>query len=307
MNECTMFFHDMEDLRERRLDDEKQKALFAHLTSCASCRDLLDFHEDLSAAGREFDGPSEQAFKGVRKSVMNEISSDTNVHRAEVVAIRRPFFRRPQLLAVAASVLVLLAGFVLGRMVDQNTVSESDLLIAALENSAAQNLRLQDVEDSPTLISNVAFRPLDGGRVALAFDVAQHLEVQRDEDDPLVNEVLVHAMLDQSSLGSRLKAISFAGTASNAKVQEALIFAMVNDPDLPVRLRSLEILCKGPMSERVEEGLFQVLQHDDSMQMRLLAVEFLAQRDPSHQRLLQGLRGETDIDPALSTALYNIN
>ncbi len=307
MNECTSFFHDMEDLRERRLDDEKQQALFAHLTQCASCRDLLDFHEDLTAAGREFDGPHEQAFVAVRQRVMNEIRGGTNVHSAEVVVIRRPFFGRPQLLAAAASLLVLLAGFALGRIVDHDSVSESDLLIAALENSAVQNLRLQDVENSPTLISNVAFRPLDGGQIALAFDVAQHLEVQRDENDPLVNEVLVHAMLDQSSLGSRLKAVSFAGTASNAKVQEALIFAMVDDPDLPVRLRALEILSKGPFGGRVEEGLFHVLQHDDSMQMRLLAVELLAQSEPSHQRLLKGLGGESAVNPALAEALLNIN
>jgi hypothetical protein len=306
MDECTPFFNQMADLRDRRLGDEEQQALFAHLAHCGSCRELLDFHDDLTAAGG-FAGPSEEALAAVRRRVIDEISGGTISHRAEVVALRLPLWRRPQILAAAASVLVLLAGFTLGRGIDRGSVSESDLLIAALESSATQNLRLQDVEDSQTLISNVVVRPLGGGQVALAFDVAQHLEVQRDEDDPLVNEVLVYAMLDQSSLGSRLKAVSLASRASNGKVQEALIFAMVSDPDLPVRLRALEILTKAPFGDAAEEGLFQVLQHDDSMQMRLLAVELLAQRETSRQRLLEGMSGDdSTLDAALTEAMRQI-
>ncbi|MCP4902023.1 MAG: hypothetical protein GY906_34085 [bacterium] len=308
MDECTPFFNQMADLRERLLDDEEQKALFAHLAHCAICRDLLEFHEDLSGAGTEFDGPSDEALAAVRRGVIAEIGRDSTTHRPTVVAMPRPFWRRPQVLAAAASVLVLLSGVTLGRLIGGRPVSESDLLIAALENSATQNLRLQDVENSSTLISNVAVRPLDDGRVALAFDVARHLEIQRYENDPLVNEVLVHAMLDQTSLGSRLKAVSLASTASNGKVQEALIFAMINDPDLPVRLRALEILTTSPFGDAVEDGLFHVLQRDDSMQMRLLAVELLAQRGSSQERLLEEMgAGDGTFEPALTEAMLQIN
>jgi len=306
MDECTPFFNLMADLRERRLGDEEQQALFAHLAHCATCRDLLDFHDDLSAVGLEFSEPSDEALAAVRRSVIDEIGSGSSSRQPRVIP--HALWRRSSVLAAAASVLVLLAGFTLGRMIDVGSPSESDLLIAALENDAVRNLRLRDVENSATLISNVAVRPLDGGQVALAFDVARHLEVQRDENDPLVNEVLVHAMLDQSSLGSRLKAVSLASATSNSKVQEALVFAMVNDPDLPVRLRALEILTSSPFSSAVEEGLFHVLQHDPSMQMRLLVVERLAQRETSHQRLLERLReGDSTFGPALTEAMMQIN
>ena len=205
MDECTPFFSRMVDLRNRRLSDHEQEELFAHLAHCDSCRELLEFHEDMTAAAGDFVETSEDALEAVRRRVIDTIGGDPIRHREEVVVPMRPFWRRPQLLAAAASMLVLLTGFVAGRVIDRGTKYETDLFIAALENRAARNTRFQDVEDSPTLISNVAVRPLGGGRVALAFDVAQHLEVQRNNDDPLVNEVLVHAMLDQSSLGSRLK------------------------------------------------------------------------------------------------------
>ena len=306
MDECTPFFSRMLDLRNRRLGDEEQEALFAHLAHCGSCRELLEFHEDLTDAGDEFAEPTDDALAAVRRRVIDTISGEAIQHRREVVCFRQPFWRRQRFLAAAASVLVLLTGFAIGRGVGRGTVPGTDVFIAALESSAAHNIRLQDVEDSPTLISNVAVRPLGGGRVALAFDVAQHLEIQRDENDPLVNEVLVHAMLDQSSLGSRLKAVSMASMASNGKVKEALLFAMVNDPDLPVRLRALEALTGAPFGETIEEGLFRVLQHDDSMQMRLLAVELLAQREASRQRLLEGMGSdEVPFDPALTEAIHH--
>jgi hypothetical protein len=308
MDECTPFFSRMVDLRNRRLSDHEQEELFAHLAHCGSCRELLEFHEDLTAAGDEFAEPSDDALAAVRRRVIDTISGEAIPHRREVVGFRRPFWRRSRFLAAAASVLILFTGIAIGRGIGRATVPETEVLIAALESRAANNLRLQDVEDSPTLISNVAVRPLGGGRVALAFDVAQHLEIQRNLDDPLVNEVLVHAMLDQSSLGSRLKAVSMASTASNGKVQEALIFAMVNDPDLPVRLRALEALTETSFDETIEEGLFHVLQHDDSMQMRLLAVEVLAQSDVSRQRLFEGMgRDDVPFDPALTEAILHTN
>jgi len=306
MDECTPFFGRMVDLRNRRLSDHEQEELFAHLAHCGSCRELLEFHEDLTAAGGEFVEPSEDALAAVRRRVIDTISGEASPQRREVVVLRRPLWRRPRFLAAAASVLILLTGIAIGRGIGRGPAAETDVLIAALESRAAHNLRLQDVEDSPTLISNVAVRPLGGGRVALAFDVAQHLEIQRDENDPLVNEVLVHAMLDQSSLGPRLKAVSMASTATNGKVKEALVFAMVNDPDLPVRLRALDALTGAPYGDTIEEGLFRVLQHDDAMQMRLLAVEFLAQREVTRQRLLDGMGSdEVPFDPALTEAIHH--
>lgn len=154
------------------------------------------------------------------------------------------------------------------------------------------------------MISNVAVRSVGEGRVAMSFDVVRHLEIERAVSDPLVNEVLVHAILDQSSMGSRLKAVSMAASADNGKVEEALVFSMLDDPDLPVRMRALEILAEGPISDSVEQGLMKVLRHDESMQMRLLAIEVLANGGASGQRVLEDFL-ETDeaVEPAIAARL----
>ena len=304
MDDCTRFFNQIADLRLRQLEDEDQTELFAHLATCGDCRDLMRFHEDLASAGGEFGEVDSEALAGVRRRVLDEIRSTEVV----VAAVAKPaaFWAvgRSRLLAAAAAAVLAIGGFAAGRMVAGANPTGGDLLVATLEDGAQDHRRLRDVEDSPNIISNVTVRAVGEGRVAMSFDVGRHLEIERPVSDPLVNEVLVHAILDQSSMGSRLKAVSMASRADNGKVEEALVFSMLDDPDLPVRMRALEILAERPIRDSVEQGLMKVLRHDESMQMRLLAIEVLASGDPGGQRVLETFL-ETDeaVEPAIAERL----
>ena len=304
MDDCNRFFNQIADLRLQNLDDEEQTELFAHLATCKDCRDLMQFHEDLTMAGDEFGEVDAEALAGVRGRVLDEIRSTEGA----VAAVAKPaaFWAvgRNQLLAAAAAVVMAIGGFAAGQMVAGASPTGGDLLLATLEDGAQDHRRLRDVEDSPNIISNVAVRSVGEGRLAMSFDVARHVEIERPVNDPLVNEVLVHAILDQSSMGSRLKAVSMAARAENGKVEEALVFSMLDDPDLPVRMRALEILAGRPINESVELGLMKVLRHDESMQMRLLAIEVLASGDASGQRVLEDFL-ETDeaVEPAIAERL----
>jgi len=302
MDDCSRFFNQIADLRLRQLEDEDQTELFSHLATCRECRDLMQFHEDLAGAGGEFGVVNTEELDAVRGRVMAEIRS------TEVAAVAKPaaFWAvgRSRVLAAAAAAVLVIGGFAAGRMVAGVNSSDRDLLVATLEVGAQDHRRLRDVEDSPNIISNVAVRSVGEGRVAMSFDVARHLEIERPVDDPLVNEVLVHAILDQSSMGSRLKAVSMAARAENGKVEEALVFSMLDDPDLPVRMRALEILAERPIGDGVKQGLMRVLRHDESMQMRLLAIEVLAHGDAGGRRVLEDFL-ETDeaVEPAIAERL----
>ena len=304
MDDCTRFFNQIADLRLRNLEDEDQTELFAHLATCPDCRDLMRFHEDLTRAGDEFGEVDSEALAGVRQRVLDEIRSTKEV--AAAVAKPAAFWSagRNRMLAAAAVAVVAFGGFAAGRMAAGVNPTGGDLLVATLEDGAQDHRRLRDVEDSPNIISNVAVRSVGEGRLAMSFDVARHIEIERPVNDPLVNEVLVYAILDQSSIGSRLKAVSMAAGAENGKVEEALVFSMLDDPDLPVRMRALEILADRPISDGVEQGLMKVLRHDESMQMRLLAIEVLAHGDPGGRRVLEDFL-ETDeaVEPAIAERL----
>jgi anti-sigma factor RsiW len=304
MDDCSRFFNQIVDLRFRQLEDDEQTELFAHLATCRECRELMHFHEDLAMAAEEFGEVDDEALAAVRGRVMDEIRSAGAAAGSIVKPVASWSPGRSRLVAAAAAAVLVIGGFAAGRVVSGEKATGGDLLVATLEEGAQDHRRLRDVEDSPNIISNVAVRSVGEGRVAMSFDVARHLEIERPVDDPLVNEVLVHAILDQTSMGSRLKAVSMAGLAENAKVGEALVFSMLNDPDLPVRMRALEVLAEGPMSEGVVKGLMQVLRHDESMQMRLLAIEVLASGGAGGQRVLEDF-SETDeaVEPAIAERL----
>jgi len=304
MDDCTRFFNEITDLRLQKLSDEDQKDLFAHLAICLDCRDLMQFHEDLASTAGEFADVDSEALDGVRMRVLDEIRSTEGA----MAAVSKPSnFRavsRNRLLAAAAAMVMALGGFAAGRMAADIDTAGADLLVATLDDGAQDHRRLRDVEDSPNIISNVAVRSVGEGRLAMSFDVARHIEIERPVNDPLVSEVLVHAILDQSSMGSRLKAVSMAARSGNGKIEEALVFSMLDDSDLPVRIRALEILACRPISDSVEQGLMKVLRHDESMQMRLLAIEVLAKGDPGGQRVLEDFL-ETDeaVEPAIAERL----
>jgi hypothetical protein len=304
MDTCTKFFNLIADLRLGSLDDTEQTELFAHLAACRECRELMRFHEDLDVVGDDFSEVGAEALAGMRGRVLEEIRSDGTAEApaGRFAAVGAP--RRFQQLAAAAAVVLAVGAFVAGRTTARPQPVNGDFLVATLESNAQQHQRLRDVENSPNLISNVAVRRLDGGQVAMSFDVARHLEIIRPIEDPLVNEVLVHAILDQSSMGSRLKAVSMAAAADNGKVEEALVFSMLEDPELPVRLRALEILADCPVSPVVQQGLMRVLRHDQSMQMRLLAIEILGNGGPGGRQILRGFVATDEaVEPAIAERL----
>jgi hypothetical protein len=304
MDDCTKYFDRMADLRLGSLDDDDQAGLFAHLAECSDCREMMRFHDDLAGAANEFSEAGAEALAGVRGRVLDEIRGEAALQGRVANRSMAWTMQRSRALAAAAAVVLAIGGFAVGRMAAGPAGADGGQLVVGLESSALNHHRLRDVEDSPDIISNVSVRRAGDGLVAMSFDVSRHLEVVRSIDDPLVNEVLVHAILDQSSLGSRLKAVSMAAGARNDKVEEALIFSMLEDPELPVRMRALEILSERPASEMVSGGLMQVLRHDDSMQMRLLAIEVLAEGSPDGRQVLEDfIQTDESVEPAIAERL----
>ncbi len=69
-----------------------------------------------------------------------------------------------------------------------------------------------------------------------------HVSVVEPMGSELTREVIVHAILDRSSTGGRLSALSYAGASVEPKVREATVLSMRSDPNLAFRLKALELL-----------------------------------------------------------------
>jgi len=277
MKECERFegmiqAYLADELSEAEADDLRQ-----HCRRCNECGEVLELHTDLTEWGRELAKDDSVDFTSMRAAVMRRIASTTDRMERPRRWRRpsRPFVLRP-VPALGAALLILVAGAVVGRSLFAPPPMETERILREMSEEAATNRRLADVEDSPYIYSNVSFQKLADDRIAIGFDVTTHVEAVEPVSAPLVKEVLVHALLNPSPLGARLRAISYAEGMMEPKIRDALIFSMHHDEALAVRLKALSMLGEYPMDEETRSAVLETLREDEAVQMRLLALDTLA-------------------------------
>ena len=305
MSECDRFEHVIQAHISGDATSAEWDALIEHCKACANCRQLLALHAELNDLGAEFVELEEAELDLVRTRVLNRVAQRR--HRQQRSDWRSWLPASPlhrPLTAGALAVLVFVSGALIGGMARRAARPEVPPLLSEINDEAASNRRLADVENSPYTYSNVSFRRIDDERVALAFDVTTHVQAVEPVHSELVKDVLVHSLLNPSHTGSRLKAISYAAELMDPKVRDALIFAMRHDENLAVRQKALTILAQHPGDGAVEAAVLLTLKEDRSVQMRLLALDYLANRHVDHDLLRRTVQeADSEADAALLVRL----
>jgi hypothetical protein len=312
VSDCGSFEPTLSAYVAGEIDETELGPLLAHCRSCESCRRVLELHRDLSDLGARADRPDESAFAAMRARVLDEAGARRRAGRGLA------WWRSPVQLPLRAAALTAAAGlvFVLGVFSDRLLTERvapaegngtTQRLLSAMSAEAASNRTLGDVEDSRFTYSNVTLRRLGEGRVSLDFDVTTHVRLVEPERSELVQDVLVQSLLNPTSTGTRLKAISYAAEALEPKIKEALVFAMRRDENLAVRLKALSILKDAPPDQEIEAALLETLREDPAVQMRLEALDCLATRqvDPELlRRVVEEQPSETDAALLVRLARY---
>ena len=276
MSDCARFESTIERYLTSDLDPKGVSELLAHAAGCEGCRGLLALHGDLAEAGRSVPDPDEAELDHRQDRVLRGIG------RARA---RRPF----RYAAIAAGLILPFAlGVLLGRGLPKPGTTSR--LIDALHLEAASNHGLTDIEDSPFTYSNVSYSRLAGDRIALDFDVTTHLTAVESQRSPLVREVLAQSLLNPASVGERLKAMSFAASGLEPKLEEAVLFALRNDESVAVRLSALTVLVARLDDDEVRRAMIAVLRDDPSVQVRLAALESLASHRVDPHRIRDAIR-----------------
>ena len=279
MSDCSRFESMVERLLASDLDPQALSDLRAHASGCDGCRRLLEIHGDLTEAGARAPEPDEAELDLLQERVLREI--------------RRGRARRPLRMAALAAgfILPFAVGLVVGRAFPERAGGDpSSRLMEALHVEAASNRGLTDVEDSPFTYSNVSYRRLGDDRVALDFDVTTHLTTVESTRSPLVREVLAQSLLNPSSVGERLKAMSFAASGLEPKLEEAVLFALRRDESVAVRLAALTVLVGRLDDEEVRSALMTALREDPSVQVRLAALESLTSQRVDPRQIREAIR-----------------
>jgi len=300
MSGCERF----KDLTERYIAGEAGPAdlesLREHSRSCADCRLLMETHEDLEHAADEAPEPSEAQFREMRAAVLRqgEVRARAGTRRREVGAgfwrglaprwVARPVF------AFVLALALLAGGFVVGRTSAPRSGFSEEALLTEINRQASLETGLEGYWDSPFLFSNVTAKKREEGYVALSFDVTHHVNLDTRMNSPLVKEVLLHAIISSSNIGSRFDAMKLAEESADPKLKEVLVFTLLNDPSLPVRLSALNVLRRHASDPAVQDALLTTIGQDPSVQMRFLALDCLTSQHVGPEKIKKAIGNSPD-------------
>ena len=290
--DCNDQQNDIDRAFAGELPEAQRIALMRHVDECDECRDYYAVVEEISSA--KAPEPDDAGLLAMRREVIRTIRREADQPKSWLSWFARPQFATLALALVAGGLL-----FALGLTVGRGDHSEAARAVTATAQPAsseivlarhigavaAKNRRLSDIENSPYRYTNVEITEESAGRLRLSFDVSRHLDLSLDRSDPLVTEVLVQSVLDPTSVGTQLTAISEAGNVLDARVRGALIRAMLNDPNLGVRLQAQSRLSGASPHADVTAAMLRILEHEASVQMRLVAIDYLTRSRIDPKRL----------------------
>jgi len=286
MNGSDSYNKLIDALFEGRADADEAARLLGE-TSGRELEELAELAETLARIDPELAVPSSAQFRQARQSVL-----------ARITASARPPQSSPSTrwLPLAAALVAFVAGWMLPK--GEASPAAPALTLTDLVARSAQATQ----PETSFRYSNLRLEEVDADTLALTVDVATELELRRPKDDALVNEILANSLLGDESLGARLKAVRHAG--SGPRVQKALMTVALTDPDMSVRLKALERLVeRAPASPDTQAILISVLENEESVVMRLVALDALAD-DRLEPSLLDSLDKNT-ADDGGNTVLWH--
>lgn len=301
MNTCKTWEKQIENLFAGIITEKENEELQNHLSECAACRGLVKVHTALEKSELITPQVETEEFFRMRQNVLRQIrvKQKKEINMPIVWQNIKSLFAHPALgYAMAA---VMLAIIIYNKPLKNSpSFVEKDNLIRSINQVAAQNTRLSDVRNSPYSYRDVSIREQDNGNIQLSFDVTTRVTTEAKPDDPLVQEVLAQSLVNNEPVGARLRVIKYSKKIMDTKIMEALSYTALNDQNSAVRLKAMNALSGAKDTELIREAMLQILQNETSVQMRLLAIDYLTQ-DPAGQNMLrQNLyESDTPVNPAL--------
>lgn len=294
MHSCKQIHEIFERYLAGELLPSDKDILDQHLPSCLDCQSLMDIHEELMRIDGPVADPSPEALRAMRSRVLGQISQSNNGGR------NSRFNHRVSLFVPAfAAAAVLVLGVFLGSWFSR-PASVDDQLLNAITRQASIERSLEDSWDAPLFFSNVAVRDWNDTRVSLGFDVCRSVDLTTGLNSPVASDILTHAILNSDSMGGRMRAMEIAALSSDERLTRALVVSLQQDPDQTMRISALNALARKGDSEQIQLALLGALRDDDSVQVRLLALEHLVGQSQGLETLETIIReGSEATNPAV--------
>lgn len=192
-----------------------------------------------------------------------------------IVRIGRTFeeLLRPRFALTGAGMLSL--GLLIGYCSFTPSGGENQLVLQPVSNPSG---------DAPrTSIENVRFIDSDAsdGEVEFEFEAVAPMRIKGKIDDPEVQRLLTHALLNESNDGVRLSSINaIRNQTENTKsidpvIKTALITSMKSDANPGVRREALRVLQQYGFDNEIRDAMLFVMAKDENSGVRVAAINAL--------------------------------
>ncbi len=259
----------------------KGPTLKVQLAGCEDCRRELEGSRELWELMSFMPVPEPSGEMQTQFNAMLENYKATEGRKKRnlgLPAVWRWFAIRPGL-ATAFSFILLLGGFGLGMMINREktiVVREPAIVKAAPVSPVTTDTTKQEVA--------VKEKPSSENKQLAALSAQVHE----------MRELMMLSLLQNPSASERLRAVSYTSeiTHVNPNIAAALLATLNNDPNVNVRLTTLEALTHFARDPVVRQGLIQsILQQESPLVQAALADVMLKLQEkraiPSFKKLLQ--------------------
>ncbi len=115
--------------------------------------------------------------------------------------------------------------------------------------------------------------------VEFTFDAVQLVKMRGSVNDPVIQKVLTHAMLNDPNPGVRLRAVNVVAAPRteppDKEIKAALILTLRSDPNAGVRKEALMALRQYPPDKAIKNALLNTLMTDKNPGLRVAAINGL--------------------------------
>ena len=274
-----------------QLTESERAALKAQLDGCEDCQRELEGSRELwdlmgyMPVPEPSSGEMQANFSAMLESYKGSVEGARATRRPAGAGFWQTFRLQPWL-AVACSLILIAGGFGLGFMLNR---SPRVIYVAAKAPEATQRPPQDTGINKPVVVSPPQ-AVAKTKTIAASASQVQALSEQLHE----MRQMMMLSLLQNPSASQRMKAASYASESRTISpdILSALLTTLNNDPNVNVRLTTLDALTQYARNAAVREGLIQsILMQDSPLMQAALADVMLKLQEkraiPSFKKLLQ--------------------
>jgi hypothetical protein len=254
-----------------RLTEAERAELEAQLTGCEDCRRELEGSRELWELMGFMPVPEPSGEMQVQFNAMLESykASEGGKRTSGVAALWQLFAIRPGV-AAAFSVVLLLGGLGLGLLINKPKTVIIQTAAVVPVKAKVTDTGVTDTGLAVQPATPIAAKQMAEEQPASESKQLEALTAQVHE----MRELMMLSLLQNPSASERLRAVSYTSDIRhvNPNIAAALLATLNNDPNVNVRLTTLEALTHFARDPVIREGLIQsILQQDSPLVQAALA------------------------------------